>query len=251
MPQVTRISLFPIKSLDGFEAEAARILPSGAIENDRRFALQDSQGKYINGKRVAAIHCVRAQFDPASLEVTLSAERAESEKFSLPENSNGLSDWATQVLEQPCQLVENATAGMPDDTDAPGPTLISTQSLEEIADWFDVPLDECRRRLRTNVEIDAPEPFWEDRLVGQQFSVGAVPFFATGVCQRCVVPTRDSRTGEATAGFQKSFAQQREASLPAESPRAAFNHFYRAAINTRLAGSPGILSLGDELAHAS
>ena len=54
-------------------------------------------------------------------------------------------------------------------------------------------------------------------------------------CARCVVPSRDPRTGEALAGFQKRFADLRRAALAAEVDATPFTHTYRLAVNTRLA----------------
>ena len=46
----------------------------------------------------------------------------------------------------------------------PGPTLISTASLEEVARWFGFDLAEARRRFRANLEIGGCEAFWKDTL---------------------------------------------------------------------------------------
>src|SRR5690606_17837202 len=99
--------------------------------------------------------------------------------------------------------------------------------------WFSgLSVEEVRRRLRTNLEVDADEPFWEDRLVanpGQRFAIGNVILNAVRVCQRCVVPSRDTMTGEIYQRFQKEFAERRQATLPPWSPARLFNHHYRVA----------------------
>jgi uncharacterized protein YcbX len=103
-----------------------------------------------------------------------------------------------------------------------------------------------RLRLRANLEVDAKEPFWEDQLVsnpGQKFRIGETTWHAERVCQRCVVPTRDSLTGEITHRFQRVFAERRRATLPPWSPARLFNHHYRVAINTRLVDMGGAHSL--------
>jgi uncharacterized protein len=146
-------------------------------------------------------------------------------------------------LGKKCRLIENVETGLPDDSEAPGPTLVSTASLTAVAEWFELPLEETRRRFRANLEIDALEEFWEDRLVGERtkvrrFVVGNVVLQGRNVCQRCVVPTRDSRNGEVTAGFARQFADAREASLPDWSYRPRFDHYYRLAINTGLDSLP-------------
>ncbi len=155
------------------------------------------------------------------------------------------------------RLVENCETGFPDDLDAPGPTIVSTATLVAVAEWFPgLTVDEARRRFRANLEIDGVEPFWEDRLYGRdgepvRFRIGDVEFFGTNPCQRCVVPTRDSQTGDVLSDFQKQFATQRESTLPVWAERSRFNHFYRLAVNTRVVSSDGMLSVGSELSLRS
>jgi uncharacterized protein YcbX len=246
-----RITIYPIKSLDGIEVDAAQVLASGALENDRRFVLVDADGKYVNGKRTAAIHAIRAAYDLAAMTVRFNAEH----EFSLLHDHSQIAKYLSNALGIACVLQENTTTGFPDDTDAPGPTLISTATLDAVAEWFPgLTHDEAARRFRANLEVDGVEPFWEDRLVGPAgttvpFQIGSVRWLGINPCQRCVVPTRDSHSGEPIAGFQKSFAQHRAAALPAWAPCDRFNHFYRLAVNTQLADgqSVGRLSIGDAL----
>ncbi|NER85029.1 MAG: MOSC domain-containing protein, partial [Leptolyngbya sp. SIO1D8] len=137
------------------------------------------------------------------------------------------------------------------DSDSPGPTVISTATLQTVADWFGISLLDARRRFRTNLEIDGVPAFWEDLLFSETedpvaFQMGAVTLQGINPCQRCVVPTRNPETGEATPTFQKQFMQQRSATLPANVARSRFNHFYRLAVNTRVPAAAGkILKVGD------
>jgi uncharacterized protein YcbX len=93
--------------------------------------------------------------------------------------------------------------------------------------------------MRANIEIDGVPAFWEDRLFAASgetvaFKVGDVQFLAINPCQRCVVPMRDSYSGEVYPNFQKIFGQKRQATLPMWVNTAQFNHFYRLSINTRV-----------------
>jgi len=97
--------------------------------------------------------------------------------------------------------------------------------------------------------------FWEDQLFGEdersvvRFRIGEVHFEGSNPCARCPVPPRNPRTGEELVGFQKRFAQQRQATLPPWSPRDRFDHFYRLSTNTRVAPTEAgkLLRLGDPL----
>jgi uncharacterized protein YcbX len=255
MPRLSRITIYPIKSLDGYTVEATELMDAGPIVGDRRWAIVDPMRQFVNGKRTAAVHTIRAEFGEGGAVVTLSRERQGESRFRLPEEAAGAAEWLSEAIGRKCLLIENLSIGFPDDADAAGPTLASTSSLERVAAWFNLELDEVRRRFRANLEIDAAEPFWEDRLVANEtgatlFAIGGVRFRGRTACQRCVVPTRDSVTGDVISGFAKAFSAHRQAELPSWAPVEAFDHFYRLTLNTSLdpsAEGPRQIRVGDEL----
>jgi uncharacterized protein len=236
MGTVDRLEIFPIKSLDGCSVEQATITSGGALEFDRRWALIDAQGNFVNAKRYAQIHTIRSNFDLATLQLDLSAPGMPDACLAI--DNPALNDWFSKFFNQPIHIQENTIIGFPDDTNSPGPTIISTASLQEIASWYPhLSVPEIRRRLRTNIEITGVPAFWEDRLFTnnpQDFTIGNIPCQGINPCQRCIVPTRNTTTGSIDPGFQKTFGTHRAATLPAEIDRSRFNHFYRAAVNTRL-----------------
>jgi uncharacterized protein len=250
-PTIDRITIFPVKSLDGLLVEQVSVLASGALANDRRWALVDEQGSFVNAKRFDRIQAIRAQFDLTALTVKLCAPGMLEGKFSLAEP--GLTTWFSEYFGCQITLAENTVMGFPDDTASPGPTIISEATLSTIASWYPgMSVTEARLRLRTNIEITAVSAFWEDQLFTnspQSFAIGAVQFLGINPCQRCVVPTREAVTGVANKGFQKTFGLQRAATLPMEIDRSRFNHFYRAAVNTRIPASEAgkVLRVGDVL----
>ncbi len=255
-PFLSRILIFPIKSLDPIELRQARILSSGALEHDRTWALFDEKGKFVNGKRHAAVHRLRSEIDIEAHAVTLRDESGRglgSESFSVDEAAP-LENWLNAYFGFPISFGKNCELGFPDDTDSPGPTIISVATLAEIGRWFGLPIDEVRRRFRTNLEIDGVPPFWEDRLFGAagttiKFRIGDVTFEGINPCQRCVVPPRDPLTGESDDTFVRRFTELRARTLPPWSTRERFNHFYRVAINTRPHGnqSDKVLRIGDRV----
>ncbi|MGI0489088.1 MOSC domain-containing protein [Pantanalinema rosaneae CENA516] len=241
MPYLAQIFLYPIKSLDGIAVPQATILPSGALQGDREFAIVDQQGRVINGKRTAAIHHIRASFDLAARTVSLRREGTEQQEcFHLDTERSHLETWLSDDFGFAVHLIQNPEMGFPDDTDSPGPTLISTATLETVTHWFpELTLGNVRQRFRTNLEIADTIAFWEDQLFGQagtavSFHIGDVQFDGINPCQRCIVPTRDPITGSPSTDFQKVFTRQRQATLPDWAESTRFNHFYRLAINTRL-----------------
>jgi uncharacterized protein len=250
-----KIWIFPIKSFDGVSVDRATVLSSGALQGDREFALVDENGKFVNGKRTPLIHGLRAKFDLKDRLVTISlARESSSQTFALDREKSRLERWLSDYFNLPIRLVQNSVVGFPDDTNSPGPTIISNATLRTVASWFsDLDITEIRQRFRTNLELNTDEAFWEDRLFAtvdrvQQFLIGTVEFQGINPCQRCIVPTRDSLDGEAYPNFQKTFVTQRQATLPASVETSRFNHFYRLAVNTRIVNqSGGIIQVGDLL----
>jgi uncharacterized protein YcbX len=299
MPTLDRITIYPVKSLDGLDVAVARVLPSGGLENDRRWQLTDLEGRVLNAKRLPLLHAIRADFelsagnvvhlaiDPAAVEARAISgiERLASvtpESFPLLPGPDGPCGWLAEAFGQPVLLVERAEGGFPDDRDAPGPTLISTASLAAVAGWFRLDLDECRRRFRANLEIGGCDPFWEDTLASPAqpdlqppvfaidpampvdpyadlpppeprcLAIGEVRLQAMNVCRRCVVPSRDSRTGMVTEQFREIFETWRGKLMPPAVDAATWSHTYRLAANTRVEAGGGVRrgeAVEDEARH--
>ncbi|MFQ3619001.1 MAG: MOSC N-terminal beta barrel domain-containing protein [Cyanobacteriota bacterium] len=259
VPHISRLFIYPIKSLDGVEITSAAVLSSGALKGDRQFALFDQSGQFVNGKRYAKIHAIRTEFDLSADTVSfyISDTKAKGDilpdTFHLEQDQDAIEGWLSAYFGFPVYLRQNLEMGFPDDTQSPGPTIVSTATLEAIASWYpDLAVEEVRARFRANVEIAGVPAFWEDRLFAAEdrtvaFQIGAVRLLGVNPCQRCVVPTRNSKTGVADPGFQKTFVAKRQETLPNWAERSRFNHFYRLTVNTRL-GAPcsgGAIATGD------
>ncbi len=72
VPHLARILIYPIKSFDAVEVVSTDVLPSGALRNDRRWALVDADDRVVNGKRSPLVHQIRSRFDLAHERVELS-----------------------------------------------------------------------------------------------------------------------------------------------------------------------------------
>ena len=258
--RLANIRLHPVKSLDPISVPAASISPSGGLALDRAWALYSVDGKWVNGKRTAAIHLIRAAYPPDLSSVTLSVpndrRRLPARTFAFPSEHEEAAEWFSVYFEQQI-LVRYSPGGFPDDTIANGPTIASTASLHKILEWFPEisSVDDVRRRFRASLEIDDVPAFWEDQLFSEnernvvRFSIGEVHFEGSNPCARCPVPPRDPQTGSVLNGFQKRFIELRETHLPPWSPRERFDHFYRFSTNTRVASDQAgrTLRLGDTL----
>ncbi len=252
---LSRITVYPIKSLPGVDVSASRVLPSGALECDRRFALFDRDGRVFNAKRSARLHSVRVSYDLDAALVRLhrSAATDDVAEFDLRTQLDELASAISELLGEHLHFQSDAKHGFPDDDEAPGPTVVSAATLDVVAAGLGLESrDEAHCRFRSNLVIDGVPAFWEDRLFAEPgyaipFQIGDVTFAGTNPCQRCVVPTRHPESGEPTPGFQKSLADLRRSTRPDWSTASRFDHDYRLATNTVLisSGSTGIVRVGD------
>ena len=259
---LANIRLHPIKGLDPVSIPEARIGPNGGLELDRVWALYAVDGNWINGKRTAAIHHIRAEYDSLVSMVTLSVSGdgkkpngLKPTRFAFPADYERAAVWFSEYFQQTV-VVRHIPEGVPDDGLAPGPTIVSTASLHTVCELFPaIGLNEARERFRTTLEVDGVPAFWEDQLFGEhenypvRFKIGEVAFEGSNPCARCPVPPRNPRTGEDLAGFQKKFSEMRRNSLPPSSPAARFDHFYRLASNTRVPSTEQgkLIRVGDAL----
>lgn len=251
---LSRIDLFPIKSLDGVSVAAARINPNGILEHDRVFAILDATGSYVNGKRTDRVHLIRTAFAEDYREASFWIQgETRRQNFVLDEPA-AINRWLGDFFGFAVQFVCEPASGFPDDRAAPGPTIVARESLQEVVRWFpELTCEEARRRFRTNLELSGAEAFWEDRLFGaphelKGFRIGNVSFLGHNPCQRCVVPSRNAETGnQSPPGFQKRFMALRKEKLPSWTNSERFNHYYRFAVNTSIPGSEAgkILHVGD------
>ncbi len=158
--RLSRIVVYPIKSLDGVTLEATQVLPTSALANDRRFAIRSAQGDWISGKTNPGVHPLRATFDQDAGRVRLLSELdGRQGEFSLTGPLEPLNAWLSDYFEEPVMVVENRQAGFPDDTDSPGPTILAQQTFDEVHNWFPtLTVDELRRRFRANLEFAGGRP---------------------------------------------------------------------------------------------
>lgn len=252
--RLSKITVFPVKALSGVDVESSQITPAGALQYDRQFALKDENDRFVNGKRYPEVNQIASSFDLDQPMISLDIYGFDDpQSFELRAGNNQLEEWFSDFFGFKVQLRESKESGFPDDLQRPGPTVISTATLEEVTSWFpDLSVDQIRRRFRTNLEIENCPAFWEDQLnrvpdQGVRFQIGGVLFEGLKHCVRCPVPTQDPETGEAYSDFEKIFMQKREETLPTWIEKTGFDHHYRLAINTRIVQINAELKLGDEL----
>jgi uncharacterized protein len=253
---ISRINVYPIKSFPGVTVSSSHVMESGALKWDRRFALAEPSGEFVNLKRVPELHEIRADFqlDVPSVRIW-TGHSVTARTFHLDDDRESLSDYLTCLLNRQVELVDNPCEGFPDDPAAGGPTVVSVATLQMVADLFPgMTLEQVRWRFRTNIEIDGVPAFWEDRLFESKhepfpFQIGGVTFGGVKPGQRCVVPSRHPVSGEVTQAFATIYAALRKAMLPAWTNLKRFDHYYRLATNTVLLdrGNAGVIRTGDSI----
>ena len=253
MAHVERLTVYPVKALDGMDCESVSIRPGGTLAHDREFAMFDADGEVVNGKRTDRVHDVDTGYDPETGALSVATDD-DSASFDLRDERgrSRAADWLGAFFGVDLTVERDETLGYVDRREM-GPSVISTATLETVASWFDaVTVDGLRRRLRANVEVGGVPAFWEDRFVGAAapaFRAGSVRFEGVTPCGRCVVPQRDPETGEETPGFRERFVERRRETFPEWADRDAFDHFYTLMLIARVpeADRGGKLAVGDSV----
>jgi uncharacterized protein len=232
-PVLSRITIFPVKSLDGIALQRATITTGGCLLHDRQYALCDEDGNLIIGKSNPLVHSLRSVVDFENEIISFRPVTETSwNHFHLQKEKPALESFLSDYFGIKTFLLQNDNGRFLDIPDISGLTILSTASLQEIADWFDhMPLEETRKRFRATLEIEGVPAFWEDHLFSNpgsavEFKLGDVTLFGMSPRARCVVPTRNPENGEVIHAFPKSFARHRAQALPAWSRLEEYGHYY-------------------------
>lgn len=243
-PILSRITIYPVKSLDGIELQNAIITEGGCLLHDREYALSDEEGNFIIGKSNQLVHSLRSQVD---FEKDIISFRTVHETtwthFHLQKEKLAIQSFLSDYFGVKTLLLQNKKGRFMDIPDISGVTVLSSASLIEISSWFNnMDLEETRKRFRATIEIEGVPAFWEDHLFskegrGIEFKVGDVTMFGMSPRARCVVPSRHPETGEVLHAFPKSFSRHRASTLPQWSMLEEYGHHYYLTVNCYIPAS--------------
>lgn len=238
IPVLKKITIYPVKSLDGILLQKAQIGNGGCLVHDRAYAIVDSAGKYVNGKSNSLVHSLRSDIDFENNVIGFRHEHnTEWNRFHLQNNKEAIDDYLSAFFKIPVNLLNNTGGKFLDVPILSGVTILSTSSLETVGTWFtEMKPEETRERFRANLEISNVPAFWEDRLffkegTAVEFKIGEAVLYGMSPRARCVVPSRHPQTGEVIQLFQKIFAMQRAQSLPAGSTLHHYGHTYYLSVD--------------------
>ncbi len=209
---VARLAIAQVKGMRLQDLEEIQLDRSGA-RGDRRFLVTDGDGHLVNGKRLGALMQLVADCPAPYTELTVrfpdGAEVTGGVELGAPSTmlayghprdvrpvlgpwSAALSAWAGTELRlvraiDPSDGVDRQRGG--------GVTLLTTASVDSLAAAAGVESVDPRR-FRMTIGVDGLAPFEEENLIGRVVDVGAAAVRITGNVGRCVVTTRDPRTGD-------------------------------------------------------
>jgi hypothetical protein len=240
-PVVDRITIYPVKSLDGVSLQQVQIGKGGSLIHDREYAICDSHGKFVKGKNNDLVYLLRQEMD---FEKEMISFRHEYEnawvRFHIHNDSAAINEYLSAFFKMPVTLISNTAGKFLDVPVLSGITVLSEASLNTVCHWFgDMNMEESRKRFRANIELTGVQAFWEDKLfleegTAVEFKIGNIVLYGTGPRARCVVPSRHPETGGFIHGFQKLFAQQRTANLPVWSTLKNYDHAYYLSVDCYL-----------------
>lgn len=208
--KVAWIARSPVKGLRLELLEHAQIGPAG-VHGDRSFLIADADGRMISSVRIGALLEVRPRHDesagtltitlPGGEEVSEPVKLGEPEQVSFHDGSllaRPLRGPVSQALSEhagaPLRVFAAPDGGSSVDRGRDGAvTIVSTASLELLAQIAGAPVD--HRRFRMTLGIDGVAAHEEDGWVERHVRVGEVELRVHGHVGRCVLTTRDPDSG--------------------------------------------------------
>ena len=237
-PTLSRITIYPVKSLDGISLQKAMVTEGGCLLHDREYAITDETGNFIIGKTNPLVHILRSTIDFETETISFRRQNETTwNQFHLQREKTEIQSYLAHYFGIPVRFNKNSTGRFMDIPDISGVTVVSTSSLHSVSEWFDnMNVEETRKRFRATIEIESVPAFWEDHLFsiegrGIEFKIGNVTMFGISPRARCVVPTRNPETGEVIHAFPKLFARKRAASQPEWSTLDTYEHYYFLTVN--------------------
>jgi uncharacterized protein len=207
---VTGLAVTPVKATRLHTVERVELGRTGARGN-RQFFLVDDRGRMVNGKNVAELTQVIAEYteDDGRLSLTFPGGRVVSATVELGDTIHARffsGDVTAQLVEGPWSRAlsdhvrRSLRLAMPADGAVDrgrrgGVSLISRASLARLADVAAEPTVDARR-FRMLIEIDGVDAHEEDRWVGSTATIGAAVVRFHGHVGRCLITSRDPDTGE-------------------------------------------------------
>ena len=210
MPDVSALSVAPVKGLALMHPDEVFLGPEGVADN-RRFHLVDADGRRYGLLRDGSLALVAATFDAELDRLELLFPGGESVAGIVEEGEPISTDfygrdvpgrvvegpWAEALSEyagRPLRLVRPNAAGAGVDRERGTVTMLSDASLEELGRRGGV--DEVDgRRFRMLIQVGGCRPHEEDEWLGRRVRVGDAIVLLHEQVARCAITTQNPETG--------------------------------------------------------
>jgi uncharacterized protein YcbX len=248
-PTLSKIRIYPIKSLDPIELNSVKI-GKRSLMGDRKFAMLNQFGSFINGKATGMVNQLQTAFDD-QLEHVIFNKRGNDSKiiFNLNTETEKIESFLSDYFKTKVNLIKNEEGRLMDIPDDSSVTVVSNETLQHLADTLGDSIDTLRLRFRANLEFSNVAPYWEEKLAndasesGMPFLIGDVKMIGISLRARCNVPPRDPFTGETDKTFIKRMIESRERTIPAWSQIKKLGSLYHLSVDTFIPDS----ELGKEI----
>jgi uncharacterized protein len=224
MLQISRLFIYPIKSLPGIELKTALVTEKG-FEHDRRWMLVDEDNIFISQREAPQMTQLAVSIENEGLKITHKIKKDFiAIPFKTPPPGSGdwgivsiwddtctaqyvgheADRWFSEMLGIKCRLVY-----MPDDCKRiadqnyapPGATtsfsdaypymILGQATLDDLNSRMTEPVPV--NRFRPNIVFTGGGAFEEDGM--RSFTIGNISFYSVKLCGRCNIPTIDQETG--------------------------------------------------------
>ena len=221
MMRMEQLSIYPVKSLSGGNAERAQVEPWG-LRGDRRWMVVDHEGRFQTIRNIPAMLAISAENAAGGI-VLMARDDGWRVEVPPPDPQSRRADvvvWDDVVpallhegegaarlstalgrsvllayLDDPLARGVDPDFGRAADrvsfADAFPLLLTTTASLADLSRRIGADLD--MRRFRPNVVVGGSEPWEEDSW--RRLRIGRTTFRVVKACARCAIPTRDPDTG--------------------------------------------------------
>jgi len=236
MLQVSRLFIYPIKSLGGIEVASARVTDRG-FEHDRRWMLVDANNRFLSQREFGQMALIRTGITGEGIEVEhihhpgkgitipFKPQSGEDGNFTVWDDtcygqyvSDEADEWFSEMLRTTCRLVY-----MPDHSrrlveekyrvddeitsfsDAYPFLMLGEATVRHLNSKLGTQLS--MNRFRPNIVFTGSDAHFEDAMAHIQ--IGGIDFYGVKLCARCNIITIDQDTAEQSKEPTRTLATYR------------------------------------------
>jgi uncharacterized protein YcbX len=237
MLQISRLFVYPVKSLGGISVPSALLTDRG-FQHDRRWMLVNDQNQMMTQREYPQMALLQTNIIEDGISIWHMNDI--HTRITVPFVSSGttltvqvwndlceavfvdrkIDEWLSNKLDVTCRLVY-----MPDDSlrkidpryaveenninsfsDGYPIMLLSQSTLDDLNSRLEVPVS--MNRFRPNIVLAGANPYEEDEMA--EFRIRGVQFYGVKLCARCAIPTINQDTLEKSKEPLKTLASYRQ-----------------------------------------